>query len=119
MSEKKMVTDLDVTGKKVLVRVDFNVPIKEGKIKDDDKKKLEDEIKKSKDILAKTDALKDDLDKARESLSTILQTVGAAMYQNQPGQDGQTPPQDESKKEDKKQDKKDDNKSAEEGEVVE
>ncbi len=35
MSEKKMVTDLDVTGKKVLVRVDFNVQIKEGKIKDD------------------------------------------------------------------------------------
>ena len=30
-----MVTDLDVAGKKVIVRVDFNVPIKEGKIKDD------------------------------------------------------------------------------------
>jgi len=30
-----MVTDLDVEGKKVIVRVDFNVPIKEGKIKDD------------------------------------------------------------------------------------
>jgi len=91
----------------------------EGKIKDDDKIKLEDEIKKSKDVLAKTDALKDDLDKARESLSTILQTIGAAMYQNQPGQDGQAPPQDQPGQEDKKQDKKDDSKSAEEGEVVE
>lgn len=35
MFNKKMVTDLDVEGKKVIVRVDFNVPIKEGKIKDD------------------------------------------------------------------------------------
>ena len=87
----------------------------EGKIKDDDKKKLEEEIKKSKDVLVKTDALKDDLDQARESLSTILQTVGAAMYQ-QPGQDGQTPPQDQPEQE---KDKKPDDKTAEEGEVVE
>lgn len=35
MFYKKMVTDLDVEGKKVIVRVDFNVPIKEGKITDD------------------------------------------------------------------------------------
>jgi phosphoglycerate kinase len=35
MFNKKTVLDLDVKGKKVFVRVDFNVPMKEGVIKDD------------------------------------------------------------------------------------
>ena len=37
MLNKKSVDDIQVTGKKVLVRCDFNVPLKEGKITDENR----------------------------------------------------------------------------------
>ncbi len=96
------------------------------KIKEDDKKQIEDKLKEAREVLGKTDAKKDDFDKASDELSQILQTVGTAIYQQQnqqagqPGAEAQGEPNAEEPKSDDKSDKKeDDKKEAEEGEVVE
>lgn len=88
------------------------------KVKDEDKAKIEEKIKEAKEILAKSDAKIDDLNKASEDLGQILQTVGAAIYQQQqPGQPG--PDAGQANPEEPKADSKsDDKKEAEEGEVV-
>jgi molecular chaperone DnaK len=86
------------------------------KVKDDDKKKIEEKIKEGKELLAKTEVNKDEMDKFSEELSQILQVVGQSIYSQTP------PPQEETqseKSDNKKSDKKDDDKKdAEEGEIV-
>ena len=92
------------------------------KIKPEDKTKIEEKLKEAKEVLAKSDAKIDDLNKASEDLGQILQTVGAAIYQQQqpgaPGQPGEEPQGQPNPDETKAEDKADDKKEAEEGEVV-
>ena len=85
------------------------------KVKPEDKEKIEEKLKEAKEVLVKTDTNKDTLDKASEELSQILQTVGAAIYQQQQPQ-GEGQPQPEAPTEETKADDK--TKDAEEGEVV-
>lgn len=91
------------------------------KVKDEDKTKIEEKLKEAREILAKSDTKIDDLNKISEDLGQILQTVGAAIYQQQqpgtaegteqPGPQTEQPAGEDSTKED-------DKKEAEEGEVV-
>jgi len=83
------------------------------KAKPEDKAKLEEEVKKAKDVLEKTDAIKSDYDKAVETLSQVLQTIGAAMYQQ--AEAAGKPPEGEAKPEEADKKAKPD---AQEGEVV-
>jgi molecular chaperone DnaK len=86
------------------------------KVKPEDKEKIEAKIKEAKEVLAKSEAKIDDLNKASEDLGQILQTVGAAIYQQQqPGPEAQGQPQPEAEATKKADDSK---KDAEEGEVV-
>lgn len=89
------------------------------KVKPEDKEKIEAQLKTAREILAKTDVTKDEMDKASDELNQILQTVGAAIYQQQNpptgGPESGQPTTEEPKVEDSKAD---DKKEAEEGEVV-
>lgn len=86
------------------------------KIKPEDKVKIEEKLKAGKDLIAKTDAKKDEYDKFTEELNQILQVVGQAVYaQPEAGQAGQPGPQAEGPQADGQ---KGDGKEPEEGEIV-
>lgn len=93
------------------------------KVPADVKEKVETEIKNVKDVLAKADAGKDEIEAASKKLSEILQEVGSSLYgspQGSPRGDstGEEPVgADGEVKTEKKEDKK--GSQAEEGEVVE
>ena len=97
------------------------------KVKNEDKEKIEAEIKNVKDVLGKEASNKEEIEGASSKLSEELQKVGAAMYQAQPQTAGenQPPTGEEEKKQEASKDKSssakasEDKDKAEEGEVVE
>ena len=87
------------------------------KVKPEDKEKIEAKIKEGKDVLAKTEVNKDEMDKFTEELNQILQVIGQTVYaqQPQPGAEGQPEqPAGDAKSEPSSAEPKD----AEEGEIV-
>jgi molecular chaperone DnaK len=86
------------------------------KAKKETKEKVEEKIKSVKDILAKEDASKDDLENATKDLSDTLSQVGQELYQQ--AEPKKEEPQANGEKKGKKEDKKDEG-EVEEGEVVE
>ena len=88
-----------------------------GKVKDEDKKAVEEKIKNLKDLLAKEDATKEELEKATNELSENLQKIGSAMYEQvkkeEEGKKGE-----EKKPEAEKSKDTEEKAKAEEGEVV-
>jgi molecular chaperone DnaK len=90
------------------------------KVKPDDKAKIEEKLKAGKELLAKTDAKKDEFDKFTEELNQMLQAVGQAVYAQPEANKADEPAPESEAKDSKKSDKSksDDKKEAEEGEVV-
>ncbi|MBT4124478.1 MAG: molecular chaperone DnaK [Candidatus Pacebacteria bacterium] len=90
------------------------------KVDPKDKEAIEENIKKLKEMAAKEDVSKEDLDKATEETLNSAQKLGEAMQKAQAAEANAAAGKDSkgNKKEDKKDDKADDKKDAEEGEVV-
>lgn len=87
------------------------------KVKEEDKKEIEEKIKNLKDLLAKEDTTKENIDNAAKELSDALQKIGAAMYE-QAKKDEEVKNGEEQKPEGESKEGEDKDK-AEEGEVLE
>jgi molecular chaperone DnaK len=94
------------------------------KVPEEVKKKVEDKIKALKDVIAKEDATKEELESTTKDLSDTLSSVGQAMYGSQASQQsgsqgGESKKEKKNGDDSKKDDKKKDEEKVEEGEVVE
>ncbi|MFA7301372.1 MAG: molecular chaperone DnaK [Candidatus Shapirobacteria bacterium] len=88
------------------------------KVKPEDKEKIEAKIKEGKEILAKTEVNKDEMDKYTEELNQILQVIGQTVYANQQPPEGGAPQGEPSTDGAKAEPGSAGPKDAEEGEIV-
>jgi molecular chaperone DnaK len=88
------------------------------KVSADEKKEIEEEVKKVRELATKEDVTKETLEQATKDLSDKLQKIGEKMYQNQ-AQSANGKTQNDETKEKKEKKGKEDKGKAEEGEVVE
>jgi len=90
------------------------------KLEEKDKKEVEEAVVKLKELSAKEDASKEELDKAVEQTLTVAQKLGEAMSKAQQAQQATEDAGDKKQegKKEKKESKKDDENEVEEGEVV-
>jgi molecular chaperone DnaK len=85
------------------------------KIRNEDKKNVEEEIKYLKNVLEKSEASKEEVDTASSKLSEVLQKIGTQMYEAAKEKEAKPEESEKSKEDDK--DKKG-KQEAEEGEVI-
>jgi len=89
------------------------------KVKPEDKEKIEAKIKEGKEILAKTEVNKDEMDKFTEELNQILQVIGQTVYASQQPPQGEGAPTGEPSADNAKAEPGSaEPKDAEEGEIV-
>ncbi len=89
------------------------------KVSDSEKKEIEEEIKKVRELTKKDDVTKENVNQANKDLSEKLQKIGEKMYQAQSQQPAASSQQKDKKKKKKKEKDREDKGKAEEGEVVE
>lgn len=88
------------------------------KMNSEQKKKIEDAVKKVKDVLAKEDVDKEQIKEAAEQLSAVLQEVGSAMYRSTSSSQGKDQTSTDNQQGANKGETTGKKQDAEEGEVV-
>jgi molecular chaperone DnaK len=89
------------------------------KVTSEEKKEIEEEVAKVKELLKKDDITKDNIEEAIKDLQNKLQKIGEKMYQQSQTQNEKGKGKNQEQKAEEKKENKEDKGKAEEGEVIE